>query len=153
MLPTMALSGEWVIERALRPSSPIARGDLVTFTSPSDPSRTACKRVLGLPGDVVCVDPLVSDEHVVVPRNHLWLAGDNRALSRDSRTYGPVPVRLVRGRLVARVRVFYCCVMPWRGLLKLCFYSLVDLAMEGPDDLQEQLHLHRLILQLFSKVT
>ncbi|PWZ03377.1 LexA/Signal peptidase [Testicularia cyperi] len=32
-------------------------GDLVVAISPFDPSRTVCKRVIGLPGDTVCLDP------------------------------------------------------------------------------------------------
>lgn len=110
MMPTMSAAGEICIESTLahrlRADAP-ARGALVTFTSPLDPGRLVCKRVLGLPGDVVCVDPLgaraPSAQHVVVPRGHLWLVGDNAAASRDSRTYGPVSMALVRGRLVARV--------------------------------------------------
>lgn len=107
MLPTLAVSGELVVERPLYSSSQLARGDLVTFISPLDPTRIACKRVVGLPGDVVCVDPTgeyaPSTEHVIIPRNHVWLSGDNMAFSRDSRTYGPVPMGLLKGKLVARV--------------------------------------------------
>lgn len=40
---------------------------------------------------------------VQVPEGHCWVLGDNQAASRDSRTYGPVPLALVRGRVVARV--------------------------------------------------
>jgi inner membrane protease subunit 1 len=60
-----------------------------------------------LPGDVVCVDPTgqlaPSTEHVVVPKGHIWVSGDNAADSRDSRMYGPVPMALIHGRLFARV--------------------------------------------------
>jgi len=38
-----------------------------------------------------------------VPRGHVWLEGDNRNNSADSRTYGPVPQGLVRGRALCRV--------------------------------------------------
>jgi len=92
MIPTMAESGEAVIENRLSfrldPAS-IQRGDLITLQSPFQPGRMVCKRVLGLPGDIVCVDPTgvkaPSTEHVLIPKNHLWLMGDNAALSRDSR--------------------------------------------------------------------
>lgn len=111
MLPTMAEEGEAVIENRLsfrlNPGC-LKRGDLVTFESPLTPGRFVCKRLLGLPGDIVCVDPTGSkahsSEHVVVPRGHIWLMGDNSDLSRDSRDYGPVPLSLVRGTLLARVR-------------------------------------------------
>jgi hypothetical protein len=29
---------------------------------------------------------------VLIPRGHVWLEGDNKAASHDSRHYGPVPV-------------------------------------------------------------
>ncbi|KZT05925.1 LexA/Signal peptidase [Laetiporus sulphureus 93-53] len=107
MLPTMSLTGEWVIENRMVDPHRLTRGDLVTFLSPLDPGRIVCKRVIGLPGDVICVDPTgelaPSTEHVVIPRNHVWVSGDNAALSRDSRLYGPVSMGLVRGRLVARI--------------------------------------------------
>jgi hypothetical protein len=38
-----------------------------------------------------------------VPTGHVWLTGDNLILSRDSREYGPVPLALMRGRVVAQV--------------------------------------------------
>ncbi|KAI0274678.1 peptidase S24/S26A/S26B/S26C [Gloeopeniophorella convolvens] len=112
MLPTMAEAGEAVIEDKisfrLNPGS-LKRGDLVTFESPLTPGRLVCKRLLGLPGDIVCVDPtglkVPSSEHTVVPKGHIWLMGDNADLSRDSRDYGPVPLSLVRGTLWARVRL------------------------------------------------
>lgn len=114
MLPTMAVDGEAVIENRLsfwlNPAG-LERGDLVTFESPLTPGRLVCKRLLGLPGDIICVDPtglkVSSSEHIVVPRGHLWLMGDNADFSRDSRDYGPVPLSLVRGTLLARVRLKY----------------------------------------------
>ncbi|KAI0080236.1 LexA/Signal peptidase [Panus rudis PR-1116 ss-1] len=107
MVPTMSVTGEWVIENRMVSPESLSRGDLVTFISPQDPARLACKRVIGLPGDVICVDPTgqyaPSTEHVLVPRGHVWVMGDNAAQSRDSRTYGPLPMGLIRGRLVARI--------------------------------------------------
>ena len=110
----MSLTGEMVIERRWIKPKDITRGDLVTYISPLDPRRVVCKRVIGLPGDIVCVDPTgktaPSTEHVVIPRGHVWLSGDNAEMSRDSRTYGPVSMALVRGKLVARVRLSACIV-------------------------------------------
>ncbi|KLO06776.1 LexA/Signal peptidase [Schizopora paradoxa] len=110
MLPTMSVTGDWVLEENLTthiPSlRPLKRGDIVVATSPFNPRAHICKRVLGLPGDIICVDPTgeyaPSTEHVLIPKGHLWLVGDNASMSRDSRTYGPVPMALVRGRVIAR---------------------------------------------------
>jgi mitochondrial inner membrane protease subunit 1 len=110
MLPTMASQGEVCVEFCLLHRLGLRkpeRGDLVTLSSPLDPRRVICKRVLGLEGDVVCVDPTgqkaPSHQHVVVPRGHMWIVGDNAAVSRDSRDYGPVSLGLVRGTLIGRV--------------------------------------------------
>ncbi|KZT75187.1 LexA/Signal peptidase [Daedalea quercina L-15889] len=107
MLPTMSARGEWILENKMVKPESLRRGDLVTYLSPLDPTRMVCKRIVGLPGDVICVDPTgelaPSTEHVVIPRNHVWLSGDNAPLSRDSRVYGPVSMALIKGRIVARV--------------------------------------------------
>jgi inner membrane protease subunit 1 len=111
MLPTLAEGGEIVIEDRisvhLNPGK-LQRGELVILSSPLEPQRSICKRVIGLAGDTVCVDPTgqlaPSTEHVLVPKGHIWIVGDNAAESRDSRWYGPVPIALVHGRLYARVR-------------------------------------------------
>ncbi|TNY20607.1 peptidase S24/S26A/S26B/S26C [Rhodotorula diobovata] len=110
MYPTLADSGTLVLHSrlALR-LSPLSRGNLVTAVSPLDPSHQVLKRVIGLPGDTVCVDPsgerrLDGTQWCDVPRGHVWLAGDNQSNSTDSRDYGPVPIGLVRGKVVARVR-------------------------------------------------
>jgi inner membrane protease subunit 1 len=112
MEPTLNDKGDYVIENILSYKfHDIARGDLVTLLSPIDPTRFICKRVIGIAGDVICVDPTgmkaPSTEHVIVPKGHVWIMGDNASLSRDSRDYGPVPVALIRGKLVARV-------FPWK---------------------------------------
>ncbi|KAF8140077.1 peptidase S24/S26A/S26B/S26C [Boletus edulis] len=112
MLPTFETTGEIAIEsilsHRLAPYN-LTRGELVSLRSPMKPNRIICKRIIGLPGDVVCVDPTglkaPSREHVVVPKGHVWIAGDNAACSTDSRDYGPVSVGLIRGRIIARV----CC--------------------------------------------
>jgi len=40
---------------------------------------------------------------VVVPRNHVWVEGDNPLYSTDSRHYGPLSESALRGRVVVRL--------------------------------------------------
>ena len=98
------------------------RGDIVSATVPDEHGRSVrvIKRVVALGGDTVEVHgdrAYVNGERVpggangddvelwiqpfVVPDGHLYVLGDNRALSYDSRLVGPVPVGNVRGRVVA----------------------------------------------------
>ncbi|KAI6132667.1 LexA/Signal peptidase [Pisolithus croceorrhizus] len=112
MLPTFDASGEIAVESILsyRLFPDLVRGELVSLKSPLNPGRIVCKRVIGLAGDTICVDPTglkaPSTEHVIVPDGHVWVAGDNTSCSIDSRDYGPVSTALIRGRIVARVYPF-----------------------------------------------
>lgn len=53
---------------------------------------------LGSPGELPAFGP------VAVPEGHVFVLGDSRARSRDSRAFGPVPLERVRGRVV---RIFW----------------------------------------------
>ena len=103
---------------------PVAhRGDIVVFnwTFPSGPEEVV-KRVVGLPGDVVVMQGDVawvngvrepSDHQLItaaadvpfgpakVPDGTLFVLGDNRPVSLDSRFIGFVPLNMVKGRAVA----------------------------------------------------
>lgn len=107
MLPTMEVEDELIVENRMVSIQSLQRGDLVTFMSPLDPTRGVCKRIIGFPGDIICVDPTgkyaPSTEHVVVPKGHIWVSGDNMSWSRDSREYGPIPVGLIKGKFIGRV--------------------------------------------------
>ncbi|KKK16972.1 hypothetical protein ARAM_006903 [Aspergillus rambellii] len=82
------------------PSMGIAVGDVVRFYHPTFLGVHGAKRVIGMPGDFVCRDLAFS---VDVPEGHVYLAGDNLPWSRDSRNYGPIPMALINGKIIARV--------------------------------------------------
>ncbi|HUS61062.1 MAG TPA: signal peptidase I [Acidimicrobiales bacterium] len=42
-------------------------------------------------------------EPVLIPEGHLWVMGDNRGYSRDSRYFGPIPIDSVVGRAVYKI--------------------------------------------------
>ncbi|WP_051569079.1 signal peptidase I [Alkaliphilus transvaalensis] len=83
------------------------------------------KRVIGKPGDLLefkdnsiyrngekleetyVVDEMISSfETIVVPDNHVYVMGDNRENSRDSRSEGPIPIENVRGKVLLRFYPF-----------------------------------------------
>ncbi|XP_068597971.1 mitochondrial inner membrane protease subunit 1 isoform X2 [Brachionichthys hirsutus] len=70
-------------------------------------SRHLCKiqKVIGLEHDKVCTSgPLaLFKTHTYVPKGHAWLEGDNLRNSNDSRSYGPIPYALIRGRVCLKL--------------------------------------------------
>jgi len=123
MLPTIPHSYNgfpWVLYSSLhRRGRNIKVGDVVTYTHPIVPNQYGCKRVIGMPGDFVSVITegreeidaeaedvdnkwaSVREEVVRVPEGHCWVAGDNLEWSRDSRVFGPLPLGLVRAKVLA----------------------------------------------------
>ena len=94
----------------------ISVGDVVVVQHP-DRRGTVCKRVLGLPGDLVVKPPASMRKRrhannrrnnqgaglLVIPDGHIWIEGDNTMNSKDSRDYGPIPAALIVGRVLCRV--------------------------------------------------
>jgi len=103
------------------------RGEIIVFKYPKDPSRDFIKRIVGLPGDVVEVrdkvlfvngspleEPYVqyTDDYVrdprygprdnygpvQVPEGKYFVMGDNRDQSEDSRFWGFVDFRYIKGK-------------------------------------------------------
>lgn len=108
MLPTFEILGEWLlVSRQHRYGRRVEVGDLVAYNIPINDG-VGVKRVLGLPGDYVLLDApgSGSDAMIQVPKGHCWIVGDNMAASRDSRIFGPVPLALIRGKVIGRIKPF-----------------------------------------------
>ncbi|OCK85687.1 LexA/Signal peptidase [Lepidopterella palustris CBS 459.81] len=121
MSPTIRPYGDLcLISRHYRRGRGITVGDIVSFKHPTLPYECAVKRVVGMPGDFVLVGTPGTEQveggdgragwMVQVPDGHCWVAGDNQEFSRDSRIFGPLPLALIKGKVIANVPF-----PPWRA--------------------------------------
>ncbi|CAG8950191.1 hypothetical protein HYFRA_00008428, partial [Hymenoscyphus fraxineus] len=109
MLPTFEiLLDGLLVSKYHRRGRGIEVGDVITFDSVVEPGQKVIKRVLGMEGDYVMRDTPGSGslEMLQVPKGHCWVIGDNLPASRDSRHFGPMPMALIRGKVIAKVQPF-----------------------------------------------
>ena len=102
MLPTLNIHGDIIFTEYISPRLGLLQaGDVIIATKPTDPSVTILKRIRGMSNDQIWIHPSNSSHPILykVPQDHVWLEGDNRHQSLDSRMYGPVPLTLIRGKL------------------------------------------------------
>mmetsp|Transcript_14453 Transcript_14453/g.21726 ORF Transcript_14453/g.21726 Transcript_14453/m.21726 type:complete len:166 (+) Transcript_14453:49-546(+) len=99
MMPTFNHDGDVVLVNKIVRDG-YHKGDVVISICNTDPGKTVCKRIAGMPGEKVFFRNSVGfPVFVTVPPGHVWLLGDNASNSNDSRKYGPVPIGLLRGRV------------------------------------------------------
>ncbi len=127
MLPTLHEDDRVLVNKLRYDLHDVNRGDLVVFERPEGETvgqvRDLIKRVVGLPGErieaidgSVYVDgdlleePYLSDgtettnlESQVVPEGHVFVMGDNRGDSMDSRVFSAIDDDLIVGRAFVRV--------------------------------------------------
>lgn len=137
MEPTF-LSGDYILTSKIsyKLRAP-KRGDVIVFKSPKNPDIDYIKRVIGTAGDRITVrnsevyvndeltvEPYISNktniweggylregESATVPSGYLFVMGDNRPRSSDSREFGPIPFNDVIG--VVFYRYFPATKMGW----------------------------------------
>lgn len=128
MEPTFA-SGDYIFTSKItyKFRSP-ERGDVIVFRSPKNPDIDYIKRIIGLPGDQILIQNGIVNVNgkpihesyiasstnlwdggfvsegvsITIPGNELFVMGDNRQRSSDSREFGSIPVESVIGQVFYR---------------------------------------------------
>lgn len=122
MLPTLKVGDRVLVNKLSYEMGEVSRGDVVVFARPGGPGSDGIadliKRVVALPGETVegrDGEVLVNGRPVdqsylppsavtsdfgpqTIPAGHVWLMGDNRQASDDSRRFGPVPQSDIVGK-------------------------------------------------------
>lgn len=130
MFPTFKDKDYLIIDELSYRFNEPARGDVVVFRYPNNPSVFYIKRIIGLPGEVVSIErgivtitradgsTLALDEQYVVEEDasytlnatlgteQYFVMGDNRPKSSDSRVWGALPREDIIGRAYFRVFPF-----------------------------------------------
>ena len=115
------------VDKTLIPIKDPKRGDIIVFTPPHEPEKDYIKRVVGVAGDIIEIrnkkvyvngeydtgpyeihtdDRMLSEERstrdnlgpVMVPEGCLFMMGDNRDNSQDSRFWGLAKLEKVKGK-------------------------------------------------------
>ncbi len=123
MVPTLEVGDRVLANKFIYRFTEPERGDIVVFRSVEGGEEDLIKRVVGIPGDKISVkngtlflngepqkEPYVNTSFPdrsfaspkKVPQNHVFVMGDNRANSRDSRFFGPVPEKNIEGEAFIR---------------------------------------------------
>ena len=129
MEPTLHVGDRVLVNKLSNKFGDIERGDLVVFKRPDIAEEEAAvvrdliKRVIALPGETVeardgavfingsrleedyLPEGTISENlpRQVVPAGKIWVMGDNRTNSRDSRVLGAIDVDTVHGRAFVRI--------------------------------------------------
>ena len=127
MAPTLEVGDRLMVYKLAFRVGQVDRGDLVVSNRPpsidNSQIKDSVKRVVALPGEqiqaingVIYVDNLPLPEEYLgensltadfdpidVPKDHIFVMGDNRSNSRDSRSFGPINVDLLVGEVFVRI--------------------------------------------------
>lgn len=127
MEPSFQESDYLWIEKVSSHFSGYQRGEVVVLNAPDNPGQVYIKRVVGLPGEKVSVrsngvyieksyatfklnEPYINsivtynkNDDVTLGSDEVFVMGDNRNVSEDSRFFGPVKISAIVGRVWFRL--------------------------------------------------
>jgi signal peptidase I len=124
MIPTLNIGNRLIANKFIYRFQEPQRGDVIIFKSTIDPKKDFIKRLIALPGETVEIkngfiyinDILIEDnaitcryyynyglygaynEKIYVPEDSYFVLGDNSSNSRDSRYWGFVPKKNIKGK-------------------------------------------------------
>jgi signal peptidase I len=123
MIPTLEIGDRVLVNKFIYRFTDPGRGDIIVFESVDNSNEDLIKRVVGLPGDRIAVrggrlfvngepqkEPYTNKKmpdrsfyaRTKVPKNHVFVMGDNRGNSADSRVFGPLPEKNIEGEAFLR---------------------------------------------------
>ncbi|MDQ4106643.1 MAG: signal peptidase I [Actinomycetota bacterium] len=123
MVPTLEVGDRVLVNKFIYRFTEPDRGDIVVFESVDGDGTDLIKRVIALPGDTVAVrdgtlfvngepqrEPYLNRAlpdssfyaPTEVPEGHVFVMGDNRTNSADSRVFGPLPKENIAGEAFLR---------------------------------------------------
>jgi signal peptidase I len=123
MIPTLEIGDRVLVNKFIYRFTDPSRGDIIVFESVDNSNEDLIKRVVGLPGDRIAVrggklfvngerqrEPYTNKKlpdrsfyaQTRVPKNHVFVMGDNRGNSADSRVFGPLPEKNIEGEAFLR---------------------------------------------------
>ena len=133
MLPSLKTSERLLVNKFIYVMGRPQKGEIVVFRYPRDPSRDFIKRVIAVGGDSIEIrdgrvyvnNSLQEERYIlekfrgsysrtIVPLDHVFVMGDNRNNSEDSRysDVGFVPLGMIKGKAM----VVFWPVAGWRLL-------------------------------------
>src|SRR5918998_1549752 len=123
MIPTLEIGDRVLVNKFIYRFTEPERDDIIVFESVDNSEEDLIKRVVGLPGDKIAVrggrllvngepqrEPYTNNKlpdrsffaRTTVPKDHVFVMGDNRANSADSRVFGPLPEKNIEGEAFLR---------------------------------------------------
>lgn len=102
MQPTFKSYGDIVFVDKLSKHSTtdFKKGDIVSVINPINSDMKMCKRIVYKEGDKITFK---NGNEIIVPKNHVWVEGDNKDNSLDSRKFGPISKHLIVGKIRMQV--------------------------------------------------